>query len=437
VTSLGQIWRPVAPHYWADLKLWRPNWFGSQPGEQGGVVIGSPQGLYAWDGSTLSSPGDPPPLWLSGGATTDEAGDPLVMPSGLPGIYAMEVYHERLFVMGQTVISFSGPNNGADFSASGGGGSFGYFGDQLTVSYTDLAHTAALLYVFGDSCTDSINNINMKGAATALSGQGTNIPGVYAPFTTSFTYANYNPQVGQRFFRGVGHWLQALAVYDKAGAHLLSNDGQMVWISQKVSNNLWNTLDPHPFEGTIAPCHIFGQRWLLFNGTFTDPWGVSRSMILCWNGQIWTVASQRYALTHITYHEQNSCIDAYGTDGTIFCKLFARADPQLEKRLSTKAYTGPNAVTIKNWKRLYVQMRDNAKVPEGAFLTGTFSTADGGIPNGSEQVSFEVQAGQAGIRPHPLAGQGISGWLDLRSTSPDFTIERLMLGFEIRSIFGS
>lgn len=434
VVSLGQVWQPVAPHYWADLKLWRPNWFGSQPGEQGGVVIGSPQGLYAWDGTTLTSPGQQPPLWLTDGATTDASGNPLVMPSGLPGIYALEVYKQRLWVMGQTVISFSGPSNGADFSASGGGGSFGYFGDQLTVSYTDLAHTAGFLYVFGDSCTDWISNPQLLGAAKSTTTIA--IPGVYQPMTTEFSYSNYNPQIGQRFFRSVGAWLQALAVFDRAGAYIVSGDSQMVWLTQKVTNT-WDTLDATPFEPTCAPVHVFGQRWLLFNGRFTDPWGITRSMMFCWNGQIWTVASQGLELTHITHYEQNSCIDAYGTDGTSFYKLFAQPDTHLIKRLSTKAWTGPNAVTIKSWKRLYVQMHDNGAVPEGSFLTGTLTTSGGGLPNGSEQVSFEVQPGVSDVRPHPTAGQGIVAWLDLEGTSPDFTIERVMIAFDVRSIFGA
>jgi len=432
VIPLGQVWQPIAPVYWASLKLWRPTWIGHTVGEQGGAVIGSPQGLYAWDGQTLTSPGEQPPLWLTNGATTDEAGDPLVMPVGLPGIYALEVYKQRLFVMGQTVISFSGPSNGADFSASGGGGSFGYFGDQLTMSYTDLAATAGFLYCFGDSCVDAISSIQMVGTAVA----STAVPSITAPQTTEFQYQNYNPQIGQQVWRPVGEWLQAFAVFDGAGAFMLSGDGQMAWISQKLTN-LWWTLDHEPFEGTIAAAHIFGQRWLLFNGTFTDPWNIKRNLMLAFNGQIWTVLTQGMTLTHIGHYEQASIIEPYGTDGTSLYKLFDQPDPKLEKRFATKAYTADNAITLKAWKRLYLQMRDIHGGPEGSFVTGDFVTADGGIPNGAEQVSFEVQPGCAGIRPFPTIGQGISAYLDLTSRSPDFAIERLMIAYEVRTIFGA
>lgn len=434
ITGLGDIWTPVAPHYWADLKLWRPNYFGATAGEGGGLLIGSPKGYYAWDGLTLTSPGQQPPLWLTNGATTDAAGDPLVMPSGLPGIYAMEVYNQRMWVLGQTVISFSGPSNGADFSTSGGGGSFGDFGDQLTLSYTELQATAGSLYIFGDSKTDWVQNIQLVGQAAAT----TTPPSVTSPFTTQFQLSNYNPQIGQRFFRQVGRWLQALTVFDQVGAYLITGDGQTTWTSIKIAN-LWRTLNPTPFEPTCCPVHVFGQRWLLYNGTFTDVDHNARSMMLCWNGQIWTVATQRYALTHIASFEENSCISAYGTDGSVLVRLFAQPDPTLEKRLMTKAYDGqpPQPRVIKNWKRAFVHLEDLSTPPGGAYLTGSLTTHGGGVPNGSEEVSFEVPPGQNDLCPQPTQGQGITAALDLRGNSPDYTIQRIMLAYEGRTEFGA
>ena len=155
VTRVGNIWNPVSPQYWASAVVWRPQFFGNVAGQQGGVLFGSPEGggrggLYAWDGTTLSSPGDPAPDWLTDAAETP--GSPTyTMPIGLPGIYCMEVYQSRLFVAGKDVISFSAPSNGADFSTTDGGGSFGYFGNKLTYSYMDLAASAGYLYCFGDS----------------------------------------------------------------------------------------------------------------------------------------------------------------------------------------------------------------------------------------------------------------------------------------------
>ena len=140
-TRVGQIWTPIGPQYWASAKVWRPQFVGNTTGQGGGVLFGSPQGLYAWDGSLLSSPGDLAPDWLTNAA---EQAQPVTytMPIGLPGILCMEVYQSRLFVAGKDVISFSAPSNGADFSTTDGGGSFGYFGDKLTYAYQDMAESS-------------------------------------------------------------------------------------------------------------------------------------------------------------------------------------------------------------------------------------------------------------------------------------------------------
>lgn len=426
--SLGRVWSPVTPNWWCDLKLWAPRQFGNTAGQSGGVVIGSPAGLYAWDGQNLSSPGETPPLWLTGGATTDSSGNPLVMPSGLPGIYAMEVYLQRLFVMGQTVISMSAPGNAIDFSTGSGGGSWGYYGDQLTVSYTDLAATYGLLYVFGDSSVQYVSGLQLVGAASPI---GT-------IYTTQFNFANFNPQIGHRVFRPVGHWLQDLICFDGAGLFDLNQSG-MVWISNKLTNlvQTWNGTWPL----AITAATIFGQRWLLVSGYFTDPWGVARFMILCWNGSVWTIASQGIPIIRdMASFEQNSVITPYATDGQYVYQLFAQPSSSLLKRLNTKAYMGKGEMellTVKDWKRVYVEMTDKSSPAGGVSIVGTYSAAGGGVPGGSVSVSFAVPPGVHETVPHPTEGKGLSAWLDLTSLSPDFTIARISLTYELRTLYGA
>ena len=160
VTDVGQIWEPIGPQYWASAKVWRPQFYGNMQGQGGGVLFGSPQGLYAWDG-TLYPPGSPAPDWLTDQQETDPGPNIYTMPIGLPGIYCMEVYQSRLFVAGKDVISFSAPSNGADFSTTDGGGSFGYFGNKLTYVFNDLAASSGYLYVYGDSSIDLIANVQL------------------------------------------------------------------------------------------------------------------------------------------------------------------------------------------------------------------------------------------------------------------------------------
>lgn len=437
VTRVGQVWEDVPPYHWASAVVWRPRFFGSVTGQNGGVLFGSPKGLYAWDGQTLTSPGQPAPDWLTDLAETDVTAPIPAMPQGLPGIYTMEVFQARLFVAGKDVISFSAPSNGADFSTASGGGSFGYFGDNLTYSYMDLCASTGYLYVFGDSSTDLISNIQLTGSGTPT-----------APYTTNFNYANIDPQVGQRFPRPVGRWGRFMTMFNGAGIFLMTG-GDASEIGHKITN-IWNTLDTSLYFPTFAPATLFGFRVVLANGRFKDPWGRTRSLLLMWHplkkGDFWTVASQNLELTEIGYYEQNSVITPYGTDGNSLYQLFARPDPNLVKRLSTKALRGPEEkqLIIKNLKRLYCELYDYSGT--GVSLTGTVTSGGGDVPGGVQDIAFDLQEGgvpgvsgekHAAILPQALSGGGIWAAVDLQSYSPDWSLERLHFAADDRTMFGA
>lgn len=429
VTRIGQIWDPVPPQYWADAAVWRPRFFGSVAGQNGGVLFGSPKGLYAWDGQLLSSPGDNAPDWLTDQLETDPVAPVTPMPTGLPGIYCMEVYQSRLFVAGKDVISFSAPSNGADFSTVNGGGSFGYFGNNLTYSYMDMAQSAGYLFVFGDSSIDMISNVQLSGGGTTSS-----------PFVTNMNYANIDPQIGQRFPRPVGRFGRRFLMWNGEGVFILTG-GDAAPIGQKITN-IYSTLDTSLYLPTMAAATMFGSRVVLCNGRFTDPFGVTRNLLLMWHGvqnnHFWSVASQNLELTHIGQYEQDSTITPYGTDGTSLYQLFAQPDPALPKRLSTKSLrgTGIMQLTVKNFKRLFMELQDNSG--GGVSFTGTVTTTGGGMPGGTQDVGFELVAGKRhDIIPQPIEGGGIAAAIDLQSLSPDFSIERLHVAAEARTLFGA
>jgi len=431
VTDIGQIWNPIGPQYWASAKVWRPQFIGAAPGQQGGVLFGSPGGspggLYAWDGTTLTSPGAPAPDWLTGLQESNPGATPPNMPTGLPGIYAMEVYQSRLFVAGKDVISFSAPSNGADFSTVNGGGSIGYFGDRLVYSYTDLCASSGYLFVFGDSSTDIISNIQLTGTGATGS-----------PFTTNFNYANVDPQVGQRFPRPVGRYGRYMTMFNGAGIFLMRG-GEADPIGDKVTT-IWDTLITSQYLPTFAPAHMFGFRVILVNGQFIDPWGITRNLLLMWHptrgNEFWSVASQEAQLTNIGSYEQDSCIAAYGTDGTNLYRLFAQPSTTLMKRLATKRLRGQNPLAVKNWKRVYLEVDDNDG--RGVAIAGTLAAGGGGVPGGVQAVDFQLSPGAiADIIPHPVEGAGIWATLDLASTSPDFTLQRIHIGSEERTLFGA
>jgi hypothetical protein len=428
----GAIWSPGAfpSQFWASAKVWRPQFYGSSAGQQGGVLFGSPAGLYAWDGATLTTPGEPAPDWLTDLQETDPGATPPNMPVGLPGIYDMEVYQSRLWVAGKDVISFSAPSNGADFSTTNGGGSFGYFGDKLVYSYNALRASSGYLFVFGDSSTDLISNVTLAGSGTPES-----------PYTTNFNYENIDPQVGQRFPRPVGALGRQMVMFNGAGFFLMQG-GDAQPIGEKVTN-IWLTLDTSEYLPTFATATMFGFRVLLCNGRFTDPWGVARSLLLMYHpgkggAGFWSVASQGIELTNIGHYEQDSKITPYGTDGTSLYELFAQPDAALSKRYVTKRLRGEgiSQLQIKNFKRIYAEVDDNDG--RGVSILGELQTGDGGIPGGVQSLDFELVSGaDHKIIPQPVDGHGIWGAVDLSSKSPDFTIERVHIAAEERTLYGA
>ena len=429
VTRIGVIWQPIYPQLWGSAKVWRPRLVGSTTGQNGGVLFGSPKGLYAWDGQTLTSPGQPAPDWLTDLQETDPGATPPNMPTGLPGIYAMEVYQARLWVAGKDVISFSAPSNGADFSTVNGGGSFGYFGDKLVYSYMDLAASAGYLFVFGDSSTDLISNIQLTPTGGGTTGQ---------PFTTNFNYENIDPQVGQRFPRPIGRAGRYMTLFNGANISLMQG-GDATPIGDKISG-IWQTLDTSLYLPTFAPANMFGFKVMLLNGRFTDPFGLTRSLLLMWHPtrghEFWSVASQGLELTNIGSYEQDSLIRPYGTDGTSLYQLFAQPDPTLLKRLATKELrgTGMQQITVKNFKRLYLELMDNDG--RGIQMTGKVTAAGGAVPGGTQSVDFQLAPGKKhDIVPAPIESAGIWASVDLDSYSPDFTLERLHIAAEEKTLF--
>lgn len=427
--SNGPIWRPIAPQYWASAVVWRPQFVGSSVGQQGGVLFGSPNGLFAWDGATLTRPGESAPDWLTDLQETDPGGTPPPMPSGLPGIYSMEVYNSRLWVAGKDVISLSAPSNGADFSTANGGGSFGFFGDTLTYSYMDLHAVAGYLFVYGDSSIWLVSNVQLTGSGTPE-----------APFTTNFNFENIDPQTGQRFPRPIGVVGRNIVSFNKAGVWQ-TQGGDAQPVGNKILN-LWGKLDTSLYLPTFAVLNHHGFRVLLCNGRFTDPFGVTRNLLLMWHPErgkeFWSVASQRFELSNIGTYEQDSECRAYGTDGTNLYQLFAQPDPLLNKRLVTKRLKGEGEalLTIKNWTRVYLAVTDNDG--RGVSITGNLQSGDGGVPGGSQSVNFELTGGQESkIIPMPVDGAGIWGALDIQSKSPDFSIERVHVTARLNTLFGA
>lgn len=345
----------------------------------------------------------------------------------------MEVYNSRLWVAGKDVISFSAPSNGADFSTTDGGGSFGYFGNKLVYSYMDLAASAGYLYCYGDSSIDLIANVNLAGQGTPEN-----------PYVTNFNYQNIDPQVGQRFPRPVGRIGRYMQMYNGAGIYECQG-GEAREIGARVTN-IYDTLDTSLYLPTMCPATMFGFKVLLCNGRFTDPWGVTRDLLLMWHpvrgsgsdSDFWSIASQNLELTHIGAYEQDSIITPYGTDGNSLYQLFATPDEHLIKKLSSKFMRGEGLaqLTVKYIKRLFLEFYD--KSGKGVSLTGKLISHGGGVPGGSKDIAFDMVGGKVfDWQPQPAESSGIAAGVDLESISPDFVLERLHVLYEERTLWGA
>lgn len=408
VSHLSSAWS-ANPLGQMDLKVWNPS---------GGVVWcsgGGSLGLFAWDG-TLHSPGSAAPSWVTGGATTN-------LPGSL-NCTAMEVYGGRLWIFYGAGASFSAPNNAADFSTANGGGSFPYQGDQLVNSWNDVAQSSNFLYMFGDSSINSINNVQTSGT----------------PPVTTFINANVDPQTGHWTPRPVGKWGRAFILHNASGLWALYG-GAAEWISQKLINLLatlpaWNLSTYIP---AISTADIFNVKCAIVLLNVIDYTGTRRPLLACWNGSVWFLASQNITVTSICTLENVSLLRTYATDGTSFYQLFAAASSSLQKIMLTKRLRGKNPLAIKQWKRLFIELQDNSD--SGVSFNGNWATGGGGIPGGVVNFSITaVPSGNAGklqIVPLVTGGAGIWTSLDIASTSPDFTIERVHFTEEERSLYGA
>jgi hypothetical protein len=155
--------------------------------------------------------------------------------------------------------------------------------------------------------------------------------------------------------------------------------------------------------------------------------------------EFWSIASQNLELTNIGAYEQDSIITPYGTDGNSLYQLFAQPDPALLKRLSTKYLRGKaglTQLTIKNWKRLFMELYDNSG--QGVEFTGNITCSSGGVPGGVQDIGFSLTEGaRYGFIPQETSGGGIAAAIDLQSNSPDFTVERLHVLSEDRTLYGA
>jgi hypothetical protein len=329
----------------------------------------NPNGYFAWDGTTLYGPGSAAPNWL-----TDQT--PTVMPSGIHG-NAIEVYQNRAWVTTPpetggipSIISQSGPGNGATFSGGSGGGSTPQQDSSLRASFMAVKQCNGFLYYLGDSSIGVISNPQTSGGLTTYSNQ------------------NVDPQTGTIWPGSVQQFSSVLGV----GIMFANPQGVFLCVggvAGKVSddlNGIFANAD-FSFTPTAAIAVIFGIRVYSLLIKSIDQNG-NPAIYMCMtdgkpkgDGFRWWLGDQDRTLSLIATNEFNSNIQAWGSDGTHLFQCFASPSLTLNKVLQTKFFTGKSPVeyiVYKKTLRFYFLAKDNSGT--GVGFTGTYDGAAASTP---------------------------------------------------------
>lgn len=338
----------------------------SQWTAQGIIIVceaQAPNGYFAWDGATLYRPGQNAPGWLTDQTAT-------VMPSGIHGT-AVEVYQNRAWVTTPpeiggipSIISQSGPGNGASFSGITGGGSTPQQDASLRYTFTAVRQTNGFLYYWGDSALGVISNVQTSGGLTTYNNQ------------------NVDPQHGTIWPGTVQQFSSVLG----AGLVYANNQGVYLCVggaAGKVSddlNGLFANAD-FSFTPTGSMATIFGITvYCLLIKTLDQNGNAIKVMCMTdgkpkGDGFRWWLGSQDRVLNLIATSEINSDLETWGCDGTNLFQCFVAPSTTLAKSLQTKFFPGKSPaeyIIYKKLYRFYFAARDNAGT--GIIFSGTFDS---------------------------------------------------------------
>lgn len=369
-----------------------------------------------------------------------------LMPFGISGV-SIETYQSRVWIpfpKAAGTISTGGtfyvstPNSLTDYATSDGGDIFTNTDRFLRQQYTFMRQTSNFLYAVGDSSVSVISNVQTGGS----------------PTSTTFSYQNTDPQIGSSFRDSAQDFSNTILFANPFGVYGLYG-GSVTKVSAKIDNIFTNAILP-PASGALVPtsavANLYSQKLYLLLLTITDPFTFTpRNVMVGWDQKNWYVASQGPALVAIGTQEINSNLTAWGTDGTSLYPLFQTPSSTLVKIVSTKQWDGQASFMINTTHSLYIDAVDNSAAQGGLSFSGSIdgvglavpvvnsvSAALASCPSGSYPFSAPLTfvapkatgavygAGVgAGIPQVPGTGLGIT----LASSSPDFTLRNLSLGY--------
>ena len=407
------------------------------------VSTSKTDGYWAWDGTTLTSPGAGGPSWATGlsspvtqvgnetsgsttlsgfsnttgvavgmwvtgtgipantfvtggtsttvtisnAATATNAGVTFTFdwqwPTGINGT-SIDTYQNRVFIVSGNKRLMSAASNAANFSANNDGVITTSYDSTLRKKYTRVVSSSGYVYMFGDS---SIWNI---ASVTSSTSSGVT--------TATYQYSNTDPQTGTAFVNSIQILGRAICFANTNGVYALVGNSAV-----KISNELdgiWATLDTS-VPPTCAVATIYGIRVLLVCIRAKDYTGTTRNFMCCWdvNKREWWIASQEIAPTFIATQEVNSNLTAYGSNGSVIFPMFQTASASITKTVQSKLYSGATGgssayIIYKQILRFYLEVDPIGTDPSS--FSATVDTENSQVPvtlNLSTNLTFVNNSG--------------------------------------------
>lgn len=385
-----------------------------------------------------------PAVQVQSGLNNAAAATLQMMPFGVSGT-TIETYQQRVWIgvpaktstqpTGGT-FQVSAPGSLTDFATSDGGDLFTNVDRFLRSTYTFLRQTSYFLYAVGDSSVSVISNVQTNGN----------------PATTTFSYQNADPQIGSPWRDTAQDFGNTILFANPFGCYGIYG-GSVRKISGKV-DDIFNAAVLPPAPGALTPtsavANLYEQKVFLLLLTVVDPLNSeTRNVMLGWTEKEWFIASQSPALTMIATQEVDSNLTAWGTDGTYLYPLFQNPSATLPKTFSTKLYGGQQPFMVKMVHSVYIDAVDVSAAQAGiTFQTATIDCDGLAVPAVNSVTSamlscpsgsFAFDFAPSFLAPAPNGAMygtgrqpqvpGISLGMTLSSTSPDFVLRNLAIGY--------
>lgn len=348
-----------------------------------------------------------------------------MMPFGVSGS-GIESYQQRVWIsfpkprilppITGGVFQVTAPGSLTDFATSDGGLIFKSNSPFLGAAYTRLKQVGDFLYPITDSSVDVISNVQTSGN----------------PPTTTFNYNNTDPQTGTNWRETIRDFSRTALFANATGVYGLYG-GAVTKLSEKLDDLFQKAVFPPAgmLTPSAAAAEIYKRKVFLLLMTVQDPFTLSpRNVMVSWDEQDWFITSQVDMPTFINTRVVNGVPTAWGTDGVSIYPLFQNPSSTLKKILQTKLYGAQNFPSIKLAMSLHLMAEDNSG-NQGIVMNGILDTENAPYPLtqvlnfGAAPLATPIIAGYSGDIYGTFLG------LTLNSTSPDFTLKHLAIGYSL------